>query len=153
MDDEAGIYAREYPYLERYVQLGLAQTRVISVSFPARPEADATSDHELLDRIAAYLEGDHEDFADVTVALTVPTDQRRVLEAVREIPYGEEASVEQVVRMSAEMDPDDTEDVERAREALAANPAPLFIPDHRVRDGPSAAPPEVEQKLRAVEGL
>ncbi|MFB6185175.1 MAG: methylated-DNA--[protein]-cysteine S-methyltransferase, partial [Haloarculaceae archaeon] len=26
-------------------------------------------------------------------------------------------------------------------------------PDHRVRDGPSAAPPAVEQKLRAVEGL
>lgn len=153
MDDEAGIYAREYPYLGRYVQLGLAQTRVISVSFPNRPEADATSDHELLDRIAAYLEGDREDFADVTVALTVPTDHRRVLEAVREIPYGEDANVEQVVRMSAGMDPDDTEDMERAREALAANPAPLFVPDHRVRDGPSAAPPEVEQKLRAVEGL
>jgi methylated-DNA-[protein]-cysteine S-methyltransferase len=39
------------------------------------------------------------------------------------------------------------------REALAANPVPLLIPDHRVRDGPSGAPPPVEQKLRAVEGL
>lgn len=153
MDEEAGIYAREFSYLDCYVQLGVAQSRILSVSFPTRPEADSDPEHDLLDRIAAYLEGDHEDFTDVTVALTVPTTQRRVLEAVREIPYGEDASVEQVAVMTAGLEGDDAEVHDQVREALDENPAPIFIPDHRVRDGPSAAPPAVEQKLRAVEGL
>lgn len=152
MDEVAGIYARESTYLDGYVQVGTAQGRVLSVSFPAEPDEGAAPDHDLLDRIDAYLEGERDDFADVTVALTVPTDQRRVLEAVREIPYGEEASVERVGRMTAGLDLDDAEEA-AVREALAANPAPIFVPDHRVRDGPSAAPPGVEQKLRAVEGL
>jgi methylated-DNA-[protein]-cysteine S-methyltransferase len=153
MDEEAGIYAREFAYLDCYVQLGVAQGRVLSVDFPAYPDADSTSEHEFLDRIAAYLEGDVDDFRDVTVALTVPTDQRRVLEAVREIPYGEEATVVQVATMAAGLAGDQAEQHEDVRVALDANPAPLFVPDHRVRDGPSAAPPAVEQKLRAVEGL
>jgi methylated-DNA-[protein]-cysteine S-methyltransferase len=153
MDEEAGIYAREFSYLERYVQLGVAQGRVLSVSFPTLPDEGSHDEHELLDRIAAYLEGEEDDFGDVTVALTVPTDQRRVLEAVREVPYGEDASVEQLAAMTAGLSGDEAEQHDQVREALAANPAPIFIPDHRVRDGPSAAPAAVEQKLRAVEGL
>jgi methylated-DNA-[protein]-cysteine S-methyltransferase len=152
MDEVAGIYARG-SYLDRYVQVGLAQGRVISVTFPDEPESDAESDHELLDRIEAYLQGERDAFEDVTVALTVATDRRRVLEAVREIPYGEGASVEQVVRMTPNLDPENDGDGALVREALAANPVPLFVPDHRVRDGPSGAPAAVEQKLRAVEGL
>jgi len=153
MDEVAGIYARESTYLDRYVQLGVAQGRVISVSFPTAPDDDAASEHDLLDRVAAYLQGERDDFTDVTVALTVPTDRRRVLEAVREIPYGEDASVAQLARMAPDLDPDDEADVTTVREALADNPAPIFVPDHRVRDGPSAAPPAVEQKLRSLEGL
>ena len=49
--------------------------------------------------------------------------------------------------------PGEQEDQQQVREALAANPVPLLIPDHRVRDGPSGAPPEVEQRLRSLEGL
>lgn len=153
MDEVAGIYARESTFLDRCVQLGIAQGRVISVTFPAAPEDDADADHDLLDRIDAYLEGAEDDFADVTVALTVPTDQRGVLETVREVPYGEQVSVEQLTRMTPGLDPDDEDDAVVVRQALADNPAPLLIPDHRVRDGPSAAPAEVEQKLRAIEGL
>lgn len=153
MSEEAGIYARESPILETTIQLGVAQGRVISVSFPASPPADAAETHDLLDRIDAYLEGDADDFADVTVALTVPTDQRGVLEALREIPYGEETDVAQLARMTPELDPESESDLTLVREALAANPAPILIPDHRVRDGPSAAPPAVEQRLRAIEGL
>jgi len=152
MDEVAGIYARESRYLDRAVQLGIAQGRVISVSFPKVPDEDAESEHDLLDRVEGYLQGDRDEFEDVTVALTVPTDRRRVLEAVREIPYGEDASVEQITRMTADLDPDDEGDRTTVREALAANPTPLFVPDHRVRDGPSAAPPAVEQKLRSLEG-
>jgi len=153
MDDTAGIFAREVPFLDRYVQLGIAQGRVISVSFPDAPDGDADEEHELLDRIDAYLEGVEADFTDVTVALTVPTDQRNVLETVRGIPYGSQIGVEKIAQMAAGLDPEDDGDRRLVREALQANPTPLLIPDHRVRDGPSAAPADVAQKLRSVEGL
>ena len=153
MDEVAGIYARESTYLERYVQLGIAQGRVISVSFPTTPDDNAETDHDLLDRIDSYLQGTTDEFEDVEVALTIPTDQRSVLEQLREVPYGDQITVEQLVRMTPDLDADEEDDHTLVREALAGNPAPLFIPDHRVRDGPSAAPPPVEQKLRAVEGL
>lgn len=151
--EEAGIYARDSPVLDHTVQLGIAQGRVISVSFPETAEDDAQRDHELLDRIESYLEGTETDFTDVTVALTVPTDQRRVLEAVRGIPYGTQVGIEKILNMTAGLDPEDDEDQRLVRTALAENPAPLFIPDHRVRDGPSALPPVVEQKLRSIEQL
>jgi len=148
---DAGIYARESTYLDRYVQLGEAGDRIISLSFPNQPDDEA--DHPLLDRIETYLGGASDEFEDVTVGLTVPTNQRKVLESVRNLPYGEDATVEQVANMTAELDGKESEDLATVREALAANPVPLLIPDHRVRDGPSGAPPAVEQKLRSVEGL
>jgi len=150
--DEAGIYARESEYLGQYVQIGVAGQRVISVSFPSTPDPEAEGNHPLLKRVFAYLEGGRDDFTDVEVGLTVPTDQRRVLEATRNVPYGEQVSVERLVRMSG-LNPDDEEDHDTVRAALADNPVPLFVPDHRVRDGPSGAPPGVEQRLRNVEGL
>lgn len=153
MEDVAGIFARESPYLECYVQLGVASDRVISVSFPSAPEEDAETDHPLLDRIEGYLEGERDAFEDVTVALTVQTDHRAVLEATREIPYGEQVTVEQLARRVATLDADDEGGHETVRAALADNPAPLLVPDHRVRDAPSGAPPEIEQRLRSLEGL
>ncbi len=151
MNEDAGIYARESPYLDRYIQLGIAQSRVISVSFPATP--DETGDHELLDRIESYLQGAEDDFRDVTVALTVPTDRRKVLEQLRDLRYGTQATVKELAGMTPGLDPEEEDDHALVREALAANPAPLLIPDHRIRDGPSAAPAPVEQKLRSLEGL
>ncbi|WP_232687373.1 MGMT family protein [Halobacterium zhouii] len=151
--DAAGIYARESNYLERYVQLGVAGDRIISVSFPDAEPADASADHELLERIDAYLEGVEDDFADVDVGLTLPTNQRAVLEAVRKIPYGDQITVRTLTSTVSGLDSDDDEDLDLAREALADNPVPLLIPDHRVRDGPSGAPPPVEQRLRSLEGL
>lgn len=152
-DAAAGIYARESGYLERYVQVGTAGGRVISVSFPESPDDDAGEELPLLDRIQAYLEGEEDDFADVDVAMTMPTDQRRVLEAVREVPYSEQVSVKKLAGMTPKLDVDDDGAHQLVRTALAENPAPLVVPDHRVRDGPSAAPPEVEQRLRSLEGL
>ena len=153
MTEEAGIYARESSYLDRCVQVGIASGRVVSVSFPGSLASEAASDHDLLDRIFDYLEGVEDDFEDVEVALTVPTDQRAVLEAVREIPYGSQVTVERLTRRIADFDADDEGDRDRVRAALDGNPVPLVIPDHRVRDGPSAAPPKVEQRLRSLEGL
>ncbi len=151
--EDAGIYARESPYLERFVQIGIASGRVMSVSFPSAPEDNADGEHELLDRVFAYLQGETDDFADVQVALTVPTDQRAVLETVRDVPYGEQLTVEALARMTPGLSGDEEDDQRTVRTALSENPAPLLIPDHRVRDGPSAAPPPVEQRLRSLEGL
>ncbi|MFP8954232.1 MGMT family protein [Natrialbaceae archaeon A-arb3/5] len=150
---DAGIYARKSPYLERHVQIGVASGRVLSVSFPDVPD-DAETDHPVLDRIFEYLDGlEPVEFDDVTVALTVPTDQRAVLEQVREIPYGDQVDAKTLAAMTPDLDPDDEDDVILVRTALDENPAPILIPDHRVRDGPSAAPPPVEQKLRSLEEL
>lgn len=153
MDDISGIYARESKFLDRDVQLGIAQGRVLSVEFPIEAPEDAETDHELLDRIEAYLQGEQDSFEDVTVALTLPTEKAEVLEKVREIPYGENATVEQVTAMVPDRWIDNDEDLTAVREALAANPAPILIPGHRVRDGPSAMPADIEQKIRSVEGL
>ena len=150
---EAGIYARESAYLDCVVQVGFAGGKVISLSFPATADDNAAEAADLLDRIDRYLEGAHDDFVDVEVGLTVPTRQRAVLEALRKVPYGEQVSVERLARLTPDLDPDDEDDGELVRTALADNPVPLIIPDHRVRDGPSAAPPDVEQKLRSLEGL
>jgi len=156
MDSEpdAGVYARESGYLDRYVQVGVASGRVLSVEFPTTPEADAGEALPLLDRIEAYLEGDRVDFAEEDVAMTMPTDQRDVLETVREVPYGDQVSVSELASMTPGLAGEDDADAHQlVRTALAENPAPLVIPDHRVRDGPSAAPPAVEQRLRSLEGL
>jgi methylated-DNA-[protein]-cysteine S-methyltransferase len=152
MGDTAGIYARHVPGLGRCVQIGVAQGRVLSVDFPETPREGAGTDHALLDRIEAYLDGEPDDFADVTVALTLPTGRRRVLEAVRQIPYGESATVEQIMRMTAGLDEDEADD-RPVETGLAGNPAPLLVPDHRVRDGPSAAPADVADHCRWVEGI
>ena len=151
-EPEAGIYARESAYLDRYVQVGVASGRVLSVDFPATPDGDAGEDLSLLDRVEAYLEGAGTGFSDVDVAITMPTDQRDVLEAVRGVAYGEQVSVAKLASTAPGLDSDD-ETHQLVRTALAENPAPLVIPDHRVRDGPSAAPPAVEQRLRSLEGL
>ncbi len=146
---EAGIFAREAPTLDRTVQCGVAGSRLLSVSFPAAPDASASGSHQILDRICEYLEGATDSFDDVTVGLTVPTDQRAVLEATRKIPYGETASCEQL-RSMAGLDEDETATVHTA---LRSNPIPIVVPDHRVSDGPSAVPSAVERRLRSLEGL
>jgi methylated-DNA-[protein]-cysteine S-methyltransferase len=150
--DETGVFAREFPQVDRVVEVGVASGRVISVSFPDAVSSDADPDHPVLDRIAAALDGDPDaDLAAVEVALTVPTDRRRVLEATREIPRGETATPAQVARL-ADLDPDDEDDAATVREALAANPVPLLVPDHRVPAVAGATPPEVGSYLRDVEG-
>lgn len=153
MGSEAGIYAREFDYLGQTIQLGIAQGRVLSVDVTSEPAPDAETEHELLDRLDAYFEGVKDDFDDVPVAMTMPTDQREVLEKVREVPYGEQARVEQLAMMVPGRKDDDQDDLRAIREALDANPAPIFIPSHRVRDGPSGLPAAVEQKIRSLEGL
>ena len=147
--EESGIYARESPTLGRAVQIGVASGRAISVSFPEQAPADADPDHPLLDRVFDYLDGAEDHFDDVEVALTVPTDRRRVLDAVRNVPYGEQVSVARLARLAG-LDGEDEEDLRTVRTALSENPVPLFVPDHRV-DAPGATPADVAERLRSLE--
>jgi methylated-DNA-[protein]-cysteine S-methyltransferase len=145
-----GVFAREFERLGRAVEIGIAGGSVISVSFPADPDEDAGREHPLFDRIDAYLDGTDDHFDDVEIALTVPTDHRKVLEATRNVPYGETVSLDRVVRMAG-LDPDSDADGGTARSALSENPIPLFVPDHRVRDAPGGTPGDIAERLRAVE--
>ena len=147
---DAGVYARTVDRLGRAVQVGVASGRVISVSFPDAAPADAAGDHPLLDRIEAYLAGTEDDFDDVEVALTVPTDQRRVLSALRSVPHGRTVTLERLASLAG-LDADDEGDRETVRTALRENPVPLFVPDHRVRDASGATPGDVAEHLRSVE--
>ena len=150
--DDAGIYARESAVLDRYIQLGIAQGRVLTVEFPHQPDDETEADHPLLDRIEAYLRGNEDDFEDVEVALTMETDHRDVLEKLREIPYGDSGTVRQVALMVPGRSDDSEDDLRAIQDALRANPAPIFIPTHRVTDGPDTLPSDVAAKVRAVEG-
>ncbi|MFB6234391.1 MAG: MGMT family protein [Halopenitus sp.] len=147
-----GVYAREYDALDRAVEVGFASGRVISLAFPPTPTEDADSDHELLDTVGDYLDGDEEPFDEFEVALTVDTDERDVLDKIQQVGYGEEVSVSQLARMAG-LDPNEPEDVEFVDETLRENPVPLLIPDHRVQGGPYATPRTVRQTFREIEGI
>ena len=84
--EDAGIYAREPDALGRPLQIAVASSQVIDVSFPDEIPPDAEPDHPILDRVFDYLEGEQDDFADVDVAITLPTDQRAVLKAACQTP-------------------------------------------------------------------
>lgn len=147
-------YARYDPYLETYVEVSLVDDKVTSVTFPDNPDPEAGEDHNLLDRIEDYLSGTaRDDFTDVPVELSGSPTERAVFETVRALPYGENASIEQLVRSLDGLDADRHEDHDLVREILDGNPIPLIVPDHRVRDGPSGAPPAVEQRLRSLEQI
>ena len=147
---DVGIFARESERLGRAVEIGIASGRVVGVSFPETVPADAGAEHPVLDRVFAYLDGEADHLADIEIGLTVPTDHRRVLEAARNVPHGETVSLDRVIRMAG-LDPDESADVETARTALAENPVPLVVPDHRIRDAPGGAPASVAERLREIE--
>lgn len=153
-DPSSSLYSRYSPYLETYVELRIADGVVHAVRFPSEAAPDAAAEHPLLDRIDDYLSGTvRDEFDDVEVALPGEPLARTVLEAVREIPYGENATVADLARTLPEIRVDDGKDLERVRQILHDNPVPLIVPDHRVRDGPSGAPPKVEQRLRSLEKI
>ena len=104
----------------------------------------------MLDRVFDYLDGAEDEFQDVETAITVPTAQRAVLEAVQQIPYGETGTARQVAHM-ANLDPDDEDDAQTLRTALRRNPVPILVPDHRVENTPGATPEDVAVALRNVE--
>ncbi|KAB1196995.1 MULTISPECIES: MGMT family protein [Haloferax] len=150
--DVTGIYARKSSTLDRVVQVGVVSGKLISVSFPDAIPDDAESDNAYLDAVLDAIDGADTPLDEIPIGLTVPTDQRAVLEAVRKVPRGESVDTGLLVRMAG-LDPEADGSKRIVREALAANPIPVVIPDHRVRDAPSAAPDAVADELRRVEGI
>lgn len=152
MDEGSESYARFSAYLDRFVRVRIADERVTQVTFPEVIGEDLPEDHAVLERVDAYLTGTVKDeFEDVDIAPDGSVDERLIYETVRAVPYGTDASVEQLEQTIQERDPSRPIDAQQIRQALMDNPIPLLIPDHRVRDGPSGAPPIVEQRLRALE--
>lgn len=153
-EDIAGIYARYVPALDRHVQIGVAGSKLVHVSIPGTPDDDASEDHDLLDRLVTVLAGEREaDLADVEVGLTVPTDQRAVLETLRTVPAGTSTDVEALARMTPGLDPEDDAAGETVRRALAGNPVPIVVPDHRVDGIEGVTPAPVRRRLREQEGI
>ncbi len=146
----AGIFARRFDSLDSVVQIGVASGRVINVSFPDEIPEDADSDHELLDAVAEYLAGNPSTVENADIGLTVPTEHRAVLEALDSVSSGTTVTVSRLARVAG-LDPSDDEALGTVRDALRANPVPLFLPDHRVRDGQGATPPRIAAALRRLE--
>lgn len=152
MNETAGIYGREFETLGTCALIGIAQGRVLSVEF-ADTLGDASPDHGILDRVEAYLRGAEETITDVEVAMTMPTDQRDVFATLRDIPYGQTVTVEQLTRMVPGRNAQAEDDRRAVADALRENPAPIFVPTHRVSDGPDGMRSDVAATLRSVEGL
>lgn len=152
-DTRTGIVAVESTTLARWVQIGLASGRVLNIDFLTEAPGAAENDHPLAQRVRAYLDdGAVDDFADVEIALTVPTAQRRVYETLREIGYGEELELADLAAV-VPLDESTEDAVAIVRSALVDNPIPIVIPDHRVTDGAGATPDDVRQRLRQIEEL
>ena len=152
MTAETGIYAREFPALGCYVQVGVAGGKILRLSFPKEPDEEASEDnHVVFDCIERYLEGDRETFRDIEIALTVPTDQRKVLEQVRKIPYGTTISGDSLASQVPGLESDSGEDINHIRQTLATNPIPLVIPSHRVANTPGPVSDEIQRRFQAIE--
>ena len=145
-----GIYARRFDELGTVIQLGVASGQVIDLSFPDTILDDAATDHAVFERIDGYLDGDRLALTDVEIALTVPTDHRQVLDALQKVSAGNTVTVSRLTRLAG-LEEDNEDDQATVREAVRANPMPLLIPDHRVRDTQGATPADVAARLREIE--
>lgn len=151
-DASSGVFIADSDYLSRRVQLGIASGNVISVQCPPGNQTPSAS-HPILDRLIAYLDnGNQDNFTDVPIALTVSSPQRRILEMIRELPFGDERSPESIADQLAILEPGD-EAVHTVRETCNANPIPIIIPDHRVSGITGATDSDVRTQLRQLEHL
>lgn len=148
-----GVFAGHSTNLGRWVQLGIASGNVINVAFSAERPEGVAGDHPLLEQILAYLDdGQQADLSTVAIALTVPTEHRHVYETVRAIPFGTERTVADVVARTATLASGE-EGAGIVRTALAANPIPLLIPEHRVAEIDGSTDAEIRRRLRDLEGF
>lgn len=148
-----GVFARYVDRISAWIQVGIAGGQLINVDILVEePQADS-AEHPMLDRLTAYLdEGSEDDFSDVSIALTGPTDHRPVYETVRTIPYGTGVDLDEIIARTAALVPEEGAE-STVLEAMGKNPVPIVVPDHRVRDAPGPLPPRIREMLRDIEGI
>ena len=107
-------------------ELWLSGTVLAWHDFPC--EASASGHDALVDRVRDYLAGARDTFADVELDLSWCTPfQRRVVETMRAIPYGETATYGEVAALAG------YPNAQRAVGSVcAANRFALVVPCHRV---------------------
>ncbi len=108
-------------------ELWLSEAALAWHEFPSGA-ADASGHDPLVDRVRGYLAGVRETFADVELDLAWCTPfQRRVVETMRAIPYGETATYGEVAALAGHPN------AQRAVGSVcAANRFALVVPCHRV---------------------
>lgn len=151
-EGDSGVFIGYSESLERWIQLGIASGNVIQLTVLTDSPGPSDS-HPILDRVLAYLDKeDGHTVSEIPIALTVPTQQREIYQTVREIPYGHEWAVSDVVARTAVLEPGEGS-IGSVRECLTANPIPILIPDHRVSDSSGSLEPAVRERVRSIEGL
>jgi len=129
----------------RFGLVGIASSErgIVRLSFPLRGEGafrrrlqreypgsillgGESRNREAVRQVSLYLEGRLEEF-DLPLDLRGSPFRRRVLAAVRAIPYGETASYGDIARRAGAPG-----GARAAGQAVGANPIPLVIPCHRV---------------------
>jgi methylated-DNA-[protein]-cysteine S-methyltransferase len=93
-----------------------------------RPGAEAAGDHPLAGRLRRYFAGSRDAFADVELELEWCTPfQRRAVEALRSIPYGETATYGEVAALAGHPN------AQRALGSVCgSNRFAIVVPCHRV---------------------
>jgi len=93
-----------------------------------RPGAKADGDHPLAGRLREYFAGKRDDFADVELELEWCTPfQRRAVETLRSIPYGETATYGEVAALAGHPN------AQRALGSVCgSNRFAIVVPCHRV---------------------
>jgi methylated-DNA-[protein]-cysteine S-methyltransferase len=118
------------------------------------PGAEGDGDHPLVGRLRRYFAGSQDDFADVELDLAWCTPfQRRAVETLRSIPYGETATYGEVAALAGHPN------AQRALGSVcAANRFALIVPCHRVLAANGLGPygslgPGYKRRLLELEGV
>lgn len=91
-------------------------------------DADEADEHPVLSRIVEHIRQGGEDFADVDVAIQGASGFRRaVLQALRDVPPGETVTYGELAEKIGKPGA-----ARAVGEAVAANPAAIVVPCHRV---------------------
>lgn len=106
----------------------LTESRIARHSGAQRSSAPPPQIAEVIERVCRHLQGEVQDFRDVTVDLDgADPFARQVYEVTREIPAGETRTYGDVAKLLGRPSA-----ARAVGQALARNPVPLIIPCHRI---------------------
>lgn len=129
---------------------GAATSRLAS-RHRAQPAEPPPAIAVIIARVRRMLDGERIDLADVPVALDVPEFERRVYEALRQVPPGETITYGALAQRVGSPGA-----AQAVGAAMGRNPIPVIIPCHRVlagsgKSGGFSAPGGVATKFRILQ--